>query len=288
MGKKIFAAVSLLLLLPAVSQESGPGGSGFADLNGNVIHYEYFEFGGFQLYMSESGLKWRGVGGEFDGVVAMVTPQVSKVNDDIYFMSWPTPGEGGDNVVMNFDAMTVNAHLGGGERFRLITGVVHCRNSSDCVAPEGDVMSMAETMQRLMANAQRSGRMPPGGMGGMGGMGGPPQLPPAGPLSDADKAAREALRGKVLQYPTDSGMTRVAVADDTTMVSVSGGAATSHSTHATQIADGVLFVSWGGPHGGNHIVFNAETMKVYDQILADGTRKEAIYDVTCFGVSGSC
>ena len=80
-----------------------------------------------------------------------------EVADNIYFMSWPTQGEGGDNVVVNFDAMTVNAHLGGGDRFRLIHGIVHCRNSSDCVAPEGDVMSPDEVMQTLMANAQRTG-----------------------------------------------------------------------------------------------------------------------------------
>jgi len=286
MTRKILAAVSLLVLFPAVSQESGPGGSGFADLNGDVINYEYYGFGGFQLYMSERGLKWRGDGGEFDSVVAMVTPQVSKVADNVYFMSWPTPGEGGDNVVMNFDEMTVNAHLGGGDRFRLITGVVHCRNSSDCIAPEGDVMSPAETMQMLMANAQRSGRpRPPGGMGGPGG---PPQMPPAGPLSPADEAARDALRGKVLRFETQSGITSVVVADDTTIVSVAGAAETSHATHATQVAENVLFVSWGGPHGGNHIAFNAQTMKVYDQILADGTRTEAIYEVTCFDMAAGC
>ena len=277
MTRKILAAVAMLLLYPAVSQESGPPGSGYAAMDGNVINYEYFDFGGFQLLMSGHRLKWRGAGGLFDGVVALVSPQVSQVADNIFFMSWPTQGDGGDNVVVNFDAMTVNAHLGGGDRFRLIHGVVHCRNSSDCIAPEGDVMSPDEVMQTLMANAQRTGQPFPPGV--------PPE---AGPLSPAALAARDALRGKLLRYETEQGITRVAVADDLTMVSADGAGETSHATHATQIAEDVFLISWGGPHGGNHIVFNAATMMVFDQIMPDGTRREAIYEASCFNVPANC
>lgn len=281
MTRKLFAVVAMLLTYPAVSQESDPPGSGYAGMDGDVINYEYYDFGGFQLLMSDHRLKWRGAGGLFDGVVAQVSPQVSEVAENIYFMSWPTQGEGGDNVVVNFDAMTVNAHLGGGDRYRLIHGVVHCRNSSNCIAPEGDVMNPDEVMQTLRANAQRTGQAdPPGGPPG-----GPAE---AGPLSPADLAAREALRGKVLRYGTDSGITSVEVADDATIVSEDGADETSHATHATQIADGVFFISWGGAHGGNHIVFNAATMKVYDQIMPDGTREEAIYDASCFDMSAAC
>lgn len=281
MTRKLFAVVAMLVTYPAVSQESDPPGSGYAGMDGDVINYEYYDFGGFQLLMSDHRLKWRGAGGLFDGVVAQVSPQVSEVAENIYFMSWPTQGEGGDNVVVNFDAMTVNAHLGGGDRYRLIHGVVHCRNSSNCIAPEGDVMNPDEVMQTLRANAQRTGQAdPPGGPPG-----GPAE---AGPLSPADLAAREALRGKVLRYGTDSGITSVEVADDATIVSEDGADETSHATHATQIADGVFFISWGGAHGGNHIVFNAATMKVYDQIMPDGTREEAIYDASCFDMSAAC
>lgn len=285
MTRKLFAVVATLLLCPVASQETDPPGSGYAGMDGDVINYEYYDFGGFQLLMSDHRLKWRGAGGLFDGVVALVSPQVSEVADNIYFMSWPTQGEGGDNVVVNFDAMTVNAHLGGGDRFRLIHGVVHCRNSSDCIAPEGDVMSPAEVMQTLMANAQRTGLAGPSG----GPAGGPSGASPeAGPLSPADLAAREALRGKLLRYETNSGTTSVEVADDATVVSEDGADETSHATHATQIAEDVFFISWGGAHGGNHIVFNAATMKVYDQIMPDGTRREAIYDANCFDLPAMC
>ena len=275
----------MLLPYPSVSQEADPPGSGYAGMDGDVINYEYYDFGGFHLLMSDHGLKWRGAGGLFDGVVALVSPQVSRVAENIYYMSWPTQGEGGDNVVVNFDAMTVNAHLGGGDRFRLIHGVVHCRNSSDCIAPEGDVMSPEEVMQTLMANAQRTRQAGPSG----GPPGSPPGAPPeADPLSPAALAAREALRGKMLRYETDSGTTSVEVADNATIVSVDGADETSHATHATQIADGVFLISWGGAHGGNHIVFNAATMKVYDQIMPDGTRGEAIYDANCFDLPAMC
>ena len=280
--------MAMLLLCTAVSQESDPPGSGYASMDGDVINYEYYDFGGFQLLMSDHRLKWRGAGGLFDGVVALVSPQVSAVADNIYFMSWPTQGEGGDNVVVNFNAMTVNAHLGGGDRFRLIHGVVHCRNSSDCIAPEGDVMSPEEAMQTLMANAQRTGLAGPPGAPPGGPPGGPPGAPPeADPLSPADLAAREALRGKVLRYDADHGVTSIEVADDATIVGVDDDE-TSHATHATQIADDVFFISWGGAHGGNHIVFNAATMKVYDQIMPDGTRREAIYDASCFDMPATC
>ena len=289
MPRQLFAIMAMLLPCPAVSQQSVPPGAGYAGMDGDVINYEYYDFGGFQLLMSDHRLKWRGAGGLFDGVVALVSPQVSEVADNIFFMSWPTQGEGGDNVVVNFNTMTVNAHLGGGDRFRLIHGVVHCRNSSDCIAPEGDVMSPDEVMQTLRANAQRTGLAgPPGGPSG-GPPGGPPGAPPeAGPLSPADLAAREALRGKLLRYETDSGTTSVEVADDATIVSEDGTDETSHTTHATQIAEDVFFVSWGGAHGGNHIVFNAATMKVYDQIMPDGTRREAIYDANCFDMPAMC
>ena len=107
-------------------------------------------------------------------------------------------------------------------------------------------------------------------------------------MSPADLAAREALRGKVLRYETDHGITSVEVADDATIVSEDGADEISHATHATQIADDVFFISWGGAHGGNHIVFNAATMKVYDQIMPDGTRREAIYDASCFDMPAVC
>lgn len=155
MTRKLLAVVAMLLPCPAVSQESGPPGSGYAGMDGDVINYEYYDFGGFQLFMSEHRLKWRGAGGLFDGVVAEVNPQVSRV------------------------------------------------------------------------------------------------------------------------------------ADDATIVGV-GACETSHATHATQIAEDVFFISWGGAHGGNHIVFNAATMKVYDQIMPDGTRREAIYDANCFDMPAMC
>ena len=60
MTRTLLAVVSMLLLFPAVAQESDPPGSGYAGMDGDVINYEYYDFGGFQLLMSEHRLKWRG------------------------------------------------------------------------------------------------------------------------------------------------------------------------------------------------------------------------------------
>ena len=86
-------------------------GSGYPDLEGKFIEYEYVDFGSFTLAFYDNKLLWQGKGGYFDGVTAKVIPQVSKVANDIYFLSWVFATGGGDNVVVNFRTNKVFAHL---------------------------------------------------------------------------------------------------------------------------------------------------------------------------------
>ena len=87
---------------------------------------------------------------------------------------------------------------------------------------------------------------------------------------------------------TDSGDVTVQVASEETIVTDGSGTNTFKS-YATRVGEGVYFVSWDGEHGGNHVVFNSNTSKAYDQIdNVKVERREMIYDVSCFADVGSC
>ena len=111
MTNKLFLTFLVTLLLGyASAQQPGsgamepipPSGSGYKDLEGDIINYEYEGFGSFRLHIFDNTIKWRGVGGNFNDIVNRVVPQISRVAENIYFMSWATGGQGGDNVMVNF------------------------------------------------------------------------------------------------------------------------------------------------------------------------------------------
>ena len=282
MANKLLLTFMFTLLLgyaSAQQPESGaiepipPSGSGYKNLEGSIINYEYEGFGGFRLHIFDNTIKWRGVGGNFNDIVNRVVPQISRVAENVYFMSWATGGQGGDNVMVNFDDMTVFAHLGAGDRFRMIHGVVHCRNTDDCIPPDGEVMERQEIMQRLMKNRAGGSRSPMA------------MLEEQEP-SPADIAAQSELNEKTLRYKTPAGEVIIQFRGEETLVSENGSKPVAYKTHATKIAEGVYFISWSGDHGGNHIAFNSRSMRIYDQILPNGERSEAIYSASCFSVDG--
>ncbi len=127
------------------SDNPSMSGSGYEDLEGTLINYAYGGFSGFQFAVLDNKIRWRGVDRYFLGIVREVTPQISKVADNVYFSSWSTGGNGGDDVVHNFNTMEVNAHLNpdesSPETLEMIHGVIHCWNTPDCVFPEGELTS---------------------------------------------------------------------------------------------------------------------------------------------------
>lgn len=244
-------------------------GSGSADLQGTVINYEYDGFGGFYLKIQGNTVKWQGFVGVFKGITRVMYPIASKVADGIYFLSWETHPGNGDNVVYNFNDNTVFGHLGGEfDIFSMISGDIHCCNELGCIEPEGEAMDIETVMELLLSNSEKAGMTLEQALAGK-----------AGP---ADEEAKRQLSGKTLQYQTEGGVVRVSVDNENTVVKTTDSPTKSYMTHATLIAEGIYFLSWGGEHSGNHIVFNSHSMKVYKQIMPDGSRQESIYEVISF------
>ena len=197
--------------------------------------------------------------------------------ENLFFVSWPTVGENGDNVIWNFDDMTVFAHLGGGNAFRMIHGVIHCRNTDACVVPPNGPMPPAQRRQKLMENVRQRGFESP-----------QDALGPTGEMGPASVIGTDDLSGKTLVYGTPVGPMALRFEGPEILVSRQGSASETHKLHATRVAEGVYFISWGGPFGGNHLVLNAGTMQVYDHIQDDGSRVETIHRASCFGERGTC
>jgi hypothetical protein len=242
---------------------SGPG---YPDLQGKVLNYTYVGFAGFRVLIERNRLKFQGVSGEFDGITMLQTPQVSKVSDDVYFMSWQVMGDMGDNVVVNVRDMKVFAHLGDGRDYRQVHGEIQCFGlPNECHVPEGEPDSTLGAGIRVMLR------------------GGSPKSPEGDAPKAAPTPAARALEGKTLvfRYPDGSEVTLrvenyVAVVDEGAGPAPRGGA-------FTQPADNIYFVSWDGKNGGQHIVLNKTTMEVHDQITADGLRASVVARVEYFG-----
>ncbi|MFL2840643.1 MAG: hypothetical protein ACJ0BT_02240 [Pseudohongiellaceae bacterium] len=243
-------------------------GSGYAELEGSIINYEYKGFGGFYLKLHDGTVKWQGFSGAFKDIVRVVYPKVSKIGENIYFLSWETHPENGDNVVYNFNNMTVYAHLGGGDSFTHISGEIYYHNTLECIEPVGEPMEIEEVMDLLTVNAEKASMTLEQAL--------------AGQTGPADEKGKNLLSGKTIQYQTPEGKVSISIDGDITTVKVGNDASETHLTHTTIVADGIYFISWGGNYSGNHIVFNSFSMKVYKQILPDGSRQEAIYGAILF------
>lgn len=244
-------------------------GSGYRDLEGKFIEYEYVDFGSFKLAFYDNKLIWQGNGGYFDGVTAKVIPQVSKVNNDVYFLSWVFPNGGGDNVVVNFKTKKVFAHLhqADAERstpFELIYGNIICGPSKDCNPPEGSVLNFLKVISLISSNSKKFNLTEMGTM--------------ERPIISEHKKAREELFGKIIDYGTGEETITIEIKGDVTFITDKKGVK-EYQTHTTKIDTGIYFISWlQNDDFGQHIVFNQNTMKVFDQILLDGTSKETIYE----------
>ena len=255
--------------------------SGYASVAGSVVNYTYNNFGGFYLSVADHTLRWEGFHGYFYGLVNANAPQISRVAPDIFLYSWRTRGNGSDNVVHNYRTMRVTAHLqpddGGGEAIQMIHGVIHCRNTPDCVAPSTEPTPRPDFGPRMMRNIQEFGL--------------PAMFDPEVnnvPRASADITAREELAGHVIVYGTPEGEYRIEVAGETTRVSIDGRPSEQFQTYASKLADDLFFISWMGGVGGSHVVVNRKTRKVYDHILPSGERRESIFELSCFDLKNNC
>lgn len=262
--------------------ENNHSGSGYRDLEGQTMSYNYTGFGSFELAFYDNKLKWRGFDfGYFDSVVSQVEPQVSKVTDDIYFLSWSTPG-GTDNVVVNLQASTVFAHLWSGpdsvdeySDFDQIHGQILCLPSKNCPFPEGAPTGTLGTVWAFMTNSWFY------------------DLPSLSefqaPRTDAHDAAIAELSNIEVRYETKDGPVSVQILGPQTHVSVDAGPSEAYRTHVTKVGDEIYFISWLGERtAGDHIVLDTNAMRVFDHISSEGQRGEEIAQLTCFARVEAC
>lgn len=269
--------------LPAANPVSTQvySGSGFAELEGSVINYSYEDFGGFSLAWANNKVRWDAMHGYYTGLQAETVPQVSKVADNIYFSSWGV-GNGGDNVVHNFNTMKVYAHLNSRHLWipmDTIYGEVHCKDTPDCVRPVENMTQLdAPTREKLILENSAKNQLPPRRQRSL----------YITQLSKADVAARAELAGLTIKYQTPFGETIIEVDGVETRLSENQQDVLVYPTTATKIAEDIYFISWAGTSGGNHVIFNRQTMKAFDHILPSGERVESIYDLSCFDSASSC
>lgn len=280
-----YAFLALGLLFPTWSLANDVpdafSGSGYAAAEGAVVNYTYNNFGGFYLAVENHTIRWEGFHGYFNGLVSANPPQISEVAPNVFLYSWQTQGSGSDNVVHNYNTMRVTAHLqpdqGRGDAIQMIHGVVHCRNTPDCIAPSTELTPGADFGPRMNSTIKEFGF--------------PRLFDPVvnkTPKALADIKVREELAGQAIVYLTPEGKYRIEVAGNKTSVSINGGQAQVHQTYASKLTDDLFFISWMGGIGGSHVVINRSTGKVYDHILSNGERRESIYELTCFNLKEDC
>ncbi|MDT0540710.1 hypothetical protein [Croceitalea sp. P059] len=252
-------------------------GSGYRDLEGKFIEYTYNNFGGFRLAIFDNKIKWRGYKGYFDSIVSEVSPQISKVGDSIYFLSWILPNGGSDNVVVNLKNKTVFAHLDSGQTndanttdFEMINGSINCGPSIECPFPDGELTSMFKVMSTIESNTESYNL--------------PEIYTKEKPLIKENKSARTELTGKVLKLKTPAGILVIKVEDATTHVTKPEGNSQSYKTYVTKPADDIYFISWLSKESNSeNIVFNKSTMKAYDHVVnPEGTHEERVYEALNF------
>lgn len=241
-------------------------GSGYDDLRGAVLNWGYPDFGDFRIVIYNHKVKWLGVGGYFDGIARELVPQISKVSDDVYFLSWST-GSGGDNIVIDSSSGTVNAHLfdeSGG--LMVLHGTFAGMNSPKIVFPHAELTPAPEVGAKIEQNIKQK------------------NLPPfmfdeAVSEASNDVAARNELAGQSLSYQTPEGTVKVQVDGDVTHVWEDDRAVGDFMTAVTKIAEGIYQISWINDKTSNFLVVNRNSGQVFDHIRPSGKRAEAIYQL---------
>ena len=232
-------------------RRSGPG---YPDLDGKVFNYAYEGFAAFRVLVARNRLLFEGVSGEFEGVRMLQVPQISRVDDGIYFMSWQVRGDMGDNVLVNTVDMKVFGHLGAGSDYRQIHGDIACFGTTqECDAPAGEPQSVIGGIARVMLRRLFGSDAD-------------------GDSSSPAQPGAHALDNLSLVYALPDGEAVSLRIENGGVLVEEAGQFIARGGVVTQAADQIYLVSWDGDHGGQHIVFNARTMEIHDQIATDGTR----------------
>lgn len=110
------------------------------DLDGKIFHWTYSKLGGgpasFRVLIEDKKLHFQGVAGVVKGAIGTNDPQFSKIDENIYFITWES-SHGVESLVLNFDSKKVNAHLQSETAFSAISGDITCNGLiEDCTSPK--------------------------------------------------------------------------------------------------------------------------------------------------------
>lgn len=110
------------------------------DLDGKVFHWGYSNLGGgpasFRVLIKNEKLHFEGVAGVVKGAMGTNTPQFSKIDQGVYFITWQA-SHGIESLVINLSSMKVNGHLQFGDSLSAIDGDITCNGLvEECEAPK--------------------------------------------------------------------------------------------------------------------------------------------------------
>jgi hypothetical protein len=123
-----------------ISAELSPTAEIHEDLDSKVFHWSYTNLGdgpaSFRVLIKDKKLHFEGVAGVVKGAIGTNVPQFSKIEENIYFITWAA-SHGIESLVINFNSMKVNAHLQFGEQLSAISGEITCNGlEEECIPPK--------------------------------------------------------------------------------------------------------------------------------------------------------
>jgi hypothetical protein len=148
----------------------------------------------------------------------------------------------------------------------MIHGSVNCGPSINCKFPEGEPISMLPMAMKLNRNTKKFGL--------------PTIFETEKSLIPAHIEARKELFNLPIQFKNDEGVVSIQVRNDITQVSINGKTPKEYQTNVSKIDENIYFISWlGNDQFGEHIVFNKNTMKIFDHMTSKKIHQEQIYPI---------
>ncbi|MEQ9299036.1 MAG: hypothetical protein RIF33_10750 [Cyclobacteriaceae bacterium] len=136
----ILLQCQLILGQDEAAQEMSSTAEVHQDLDGKVFHWGYSNLGGgpasFRVLIKNEKLHFEGVAGVVKGAIGTNTPQFSKIDEGVYFITWQA-SHGIESLVINLNTMKVNGHLQFGDELSAIGGDITCNGlMEECDAPK--------------------------------------------------------------------------------------------------------------------------------------------------------
>ncbi len=253
-------------------EQKNVSGSGYDDLRGSVINYGYDFFDDFCLTVYNNKIKWSGQLGYYRSISQEVTPQISKIANDVYFLSWETE-HGRDNVVLNFATQKARSHVSYTQfphTLLRLHGRVYSVNAQDSEYPHLP-LSNAHDIPTLIAQNIEERELPPHDR----------ILETASLPKPEDEKIRQDFTGKTLTIATQFGMLQV-LFSGAVMTVIENALQYIFSTTISQVNEHIYFISWDNAQHKGHIVCNFETMRAYRHMRPNGERREEICVITSF------